>query len=117
MAYRNDGEVDAMPKIVHYICEREVLPKVEGALIANGYRVDIRGQPSANRATALIMTRGLTSILLADDPIQAQVAIEIWGLGQALAAQLLESLSLEIHRPSAGLLTPLIAADLAPYVG
>jgi hypothetical protein len=63
------------------------------------------------------MTRGLTSILLAEGPNQALAAIEIWGLGQSLAAQLLESLSLEIHRPSAGLLTPLNAADLAAYVG
>jgi hypothetical protein len=110
-------EVDAMPNIVHYICERELLPSVEGALAANGYRVDIRGQPSANRITALIMTRGLTSILLTDDPNQAQAAIEIWGLGQAIAAQLLESLSLEIHRPLANSLTALNAADLAPYVG
>ena len=106
-----------MPNIVHYICEREVLPRVEGALAANGYRVEIRGQPRASRITALIMTRGLTSILLTDDPNQTQAAIEIWGLGQALAAQLLESMSIEIHRPSAGSLTPLIAADLAPYVG
>jgi hypothetical protein len=106
-----------MPTIVHYICEREVLPTVEGALVANGYRVEIRGQPSANRTTALIMTRGLTSVLLTDGPNQAQAAIEIWGLGQALVAQLLESLSLEVRRPSAGSWPSLVAADLAPYVG
>jgi hypothetical protein len=117
MAYRSDKEVDAMPNIVHYICERELLPRVEGALAANGYRVEIRGQPGASRLTALIMTRGLTSILLTDDPNQAQAAIEIWGLGQALAVQLLESMSLEIRRPSAGSLTLPNAANLAPYVG
>src|SRR5262245_53969654 len=102
-----------MPQIVHYICEREVLSKVEGALIANGYHVEIRGQPNANRTTALIMTRGLTGVMLTDGPNQAQAAIEIWGLGQALAAQLLESLSLKLQRPSAGLVTALVGADLA----
>jgi hypothetical protein len=63
------------------------------------------------------MTRGLTSILLTDGPNQAQAAIEIWGLGQALAAQLLESLSLELHRPSVGSLVTLSEADVARYVG
>jgi hypothetical protein len=117
IAYRNDGEVDAMPSIIHYVCQRELLPRVEGALAANGYRVEIRGQPCAHYTTTLIMTRGLTSILLTDGPNQAQAAIEIWGLGQALAAQLLESLSLDVYKPQAVSPATLREADAAMYVG
>jgi hypothetical protein len=114
---RSTDGVDAMSTIVHYVCQRELLPMVEGALAAHGYRIEIRGQPSANRTTALVMTHGLTSILLTDVPNQALAAIEIWGLGQSLAAQLLESLSLEVHKPSAVTLTTLSEADAAMYVG
>jgi hypothetical protein len=106
-----------MPTIIQYACQRELLPMVEGALTAHGYRVEIRNQQRPNRVSALIMTRGLTTILLTDVPNQALAAIEIWGLGQAIAAQLLESLSLGLYKPSAVSTITLDEAEVAAYVG
>lgn len=106
-----------MPAIVQYVCRHELLPKVESALSAHGYRVEMRGQPSANCTTTLIMTCGLTNVLLAGGPDQAQAAIEISGLGQSLAAQLLESLSLDVHKPSSVSPAILCEANAAMYAG
>lgn len=106
-----------MPTIIDYVCQRELLPIVEGALADHGYRVEIRGQQQANRMSALIMTRGLTTILMTDAPNQALAAIEIWGLGQAIAAQLLESLPLKLHRPSAVFPTALGEIEAEIYIG
>jgi hypothetical protein len=109
--------MNAMPTIIHYVCQREYLPMVEGALTAHGYRVEIRDQQRPNRVSALIMTRGLTTILLTDVPNQALAAIEIWGLGQTIAGQLLESLSLGLYRPSVVSPIALNEAEVAAYVG
>lgn len=106
-----------MPTIIHYVCQREYLPMVEGALADHGYRVEIRDQQRSNRISALIMTRGLTTILLTDAPNQTLAAIEIWGLGQAIAAQLLESLSLGLYKPSVVSPIALNEAEVAAYVG
>lgn len=105
-----------MPTITHYACQRELLPMVEGALAAHGYRIEIPRQPSAGRSTALVMTRGLTTILLSDSPDQALAEIEIWGMCQSLAAQLLESLPIKLHRPSLIALAALRGADAMAYV-
>jgi hypothetical protein len=106
-----------MPAIIHYLCARELLPIIEGALAANGYRIDIPRQHGANRITALVMTRGLTTILLTDAADQALAAIEIWGIGQSLAAELLESFPIVLYKPSAISLTALGAAATAAQVG
>jgi len=106
-----------MPALMHYQCQRELLPMVEGALAAHGYRIDLPRQLSANRTTALVMTRGLTTILLTEAPDQALAAIEIWGLGQSVAAQLLESLPIELLKPSSASRPALGGADAGMYVG
>jgi hypothetical protein len=110
-------EGNTMSTMTHYLCRRELLPIVEGALAAHGYRIEIARQTGANSTTALVMTRGLTTILLSDAADQALATIEIWGLGQSLAAQLLESLPVDIHRPSPIALRSRGGADGAAYMG
>ena len=82
----------------------------------NGYRIEIPRHPSAGRSTALVMTRGLTTILLFDAPDQALAKIEIWGMGQSLAAQLLESLPIKLYSSSSIALAAFGGADAAAYV-
>jgi hypothetical protein len=86
---------------LRYACAAELLPVVEASLTLNGYRVELPRHRSIGGASALVMSQGLTSILLADDPTSNIGLIEVWGVPQAAAAQLLESLPIDlIKQPS-----------------
>jgi hypothetical protein len=91
-----------MRDYIGYACSTDVLPVVEAALALNGYRVDIPRQQSINGASALVLSQGLTSILLTADPVSKIGLIEVWGVPQVTAAQLLESLSLDLVKQPFG---------------
>ena len=80
-----------MSNYIRYVCAAELLPIVEATLALNGYRVKIPRQRSIDGASGLVMSSGLTSILLAADPASEFGLIEVWGVPRAAAAQLLES--------------------------
>ena len=79
-----------MVKSIRYTCASDLIPVIETALTLAGYQVELPRQRSIGGANALIMSRGLTSILIGDDPSSQRGLIEIWGVQSAAAAQLLE---------------------------
>jgi hypothetical protein len=91
-----------MANYIRYACASDMLPIVETALALKGYRVEIPRQRSIGGASALVMSQGLTSILLAGDPATEIGLIEVWGVPQSTAAQLLESLPIELIKQSFG---------------
>ena len=91
-----------MANSIRYVCASDMLPVVETALALNGYWVDIPRQRSIGGASALVMSQGLTSILLAADSASEIGLIEVWGVPQSAAAQLLESLPIELIKQSFG---------------
>ena len=91
-----------MSNYVRYACASDMLPVVEAALALNGYRVDIPRQRGIGGTSALVMSHGLTSILLAADPASDLGLIEVWGVPQSAAAQLLESLPIDLIKQSFG---------------
>jgi hypothetical protein len=91
-----------MANSIRYACASDMLPLVETALALNGYRVDIPHQRSIGGASALVMSQGLTSILLAADPASDLGLIEVWGVPQSPAAQLLESLPIDLIKQPFG---------------
>jgi hypothetical protein len=91
-----------MANYIRYTCASDMLPIVETALALNGYRVEIPRQRSIGGASALVMSQGLNSILLAADPASELGLIEVWGVPQSAAAQLLESLPIDLVKQSFG---------------
>jgi hypothetical protein len=85
-----------MPSCIRYICQYELLPVLEAALAANEYHVEMPLQRSVGGASAMVMMSGTVSILFTHTPGSAVVEIEVWGSAQATAAQLLESLPIEL---------------------
>ena len=91
-----------MAHYIRYACASAMLPVVETALALNGYRVEVPRQRTVGGASALVMSQGLTSILIEADPASALGLIEVWGVPQAPAAQLLESLPIDLIKQSFG---------------
>jgi hypothetical protein len=91
-----------MSNYVRYACAADMLPVVETALALNGYRVDIPRRHGIGGTSALVLSHGLTSILLAADPVSDIGLIEVWGVPQSAAAQLLESLPIDLIKQPLG---------------
>jgi hypothetical protein len=87
--------------MIRYSCQSELLPTIEGALAAHGYQIEVPLQQNARGASAMVMTLGLSSVLLAQEPTHATLEIEIWGVAQPVAAKLLDSLPIRLHKESA----------------
>jgi len=85
-------------QFMHYTCQAELLPVVEGALAANGYTMDLSLEPHFSATTALVMRCGTTIVLLAHAPNSTVDDIEVWGAGQSATADLFESLPIELHK-------------------
>jgi hypothetical protein len=85
-------------QFMRYTCKAELLPVVEGALAANGYTMDLSLEPHFSDTTALVMRYGTTIVLLAHAPNSTVDDIEVWGAGQSAAANLFESLPIELHK-------------------
>jgi hypothetical protein len=84
--------------MIRYACQSELLPIIEAALAAHGYHIEVPLQKRGNGAGTMVMTRGLASVLLAQYPDNMTLEIEIWGVAQPVAADLLESLPIRLHR-------------------
>jgi hypothetical protein len=84
--------------MIRYACQSELLPIIEAALAAHGYQIEVPLQERSNGAGAMVMTYGLTSVLLAQWPDNATLEIEIWGVAQPVVAEVLESLPIPLHR-------------------
>ena len=85
-----------MVNCIRYTCASDLLPIIEAMLALDGYQVELPRQQSIGGASALVMSRGSTSILLGIDPLHARGVIEIWGGQQAAAVRLLEALSIDL---------------------
>jgi len=85
-------------QFMHYTCQAELLPVVEGALAANGYTMDLSLEPHFSATTALVMRCGTTTVLLAHAPNSTVDDIEVWGAGQSATADLFESLPIALHK-------------------
>jgi len=83
----------AMPNLIHYTCQPELVPIIEATLAAHGCILDMYHQDH-NTMVRVMSQRGAT-ILLAQPAPDAQVAIEVWGVAGGYIAGLLESLPLE----------------------
>jgi hypothetical protein len=86
--------------MIRYHCWTDLLPMIEAALAAHGYRIEVPLQKQSNGAGTMVMVNGLASVLLAQWPDNATLEIEIWGVAQPLVANLLESLPIPLHRQS-----------------
>ena len=85
---------------LRYVCAAESLAAIEASLIRNGYRIELPRQRSVGGASALVMSQGLASILLTDDPTTNIAVIEIWGAPRSAAAHFLESLPIDLTKES-----------------
>jgi hypothetical protein len=81
-----------------YVCDAVVLPVVEGALAANGYARDPCSAENGRDPHAVVLSSGSTFVLLAPRADGDMAEIEVWGAGQSAAVNLLESLSIDLHR-------------------
>ena len=84
--------------MIRYLCWSDLLPTIEAALAAQGYHVEVPLQKRSNGAGTMVMTCGLTSVLLAQWPDNSTLEIEIWGVDQTVVANLLESLPIRLRR-------------------
>ena len=91
-----------MAQYIRYDYASDMLPIVETALTLNGYRVEVPRQRTVGGASALVMSQGLTSILIEADPASEFGLIEVWGVPQAPAGQLLASLPIDLIEQSFG---------------
>jgi hypothetical protein len=87
-----------MTNCIRYTCASDLLPVVEAALALDGYQVELPRQQSIGGASALIMSRSSTFILLGADSPRSRGLIEVWGAQQAEAAQILEALPIALIR-------------------
>ena len=86
--------------MLHYTCGRDRLAEIEMVLVSNGYTVAIPPQKSLSGATAMVMADGANWILLGCPAQSAQLVVEIWGDTETTAAQLLESMRVELGEMS-----------------
>jgi hypothetical protein len=86
--------------MIRYACQSDLLPTIEAALAAHGYHIEVPLQKRGNGAGTMVMTYGLTSVLLAQWPDNATLEIEIWGVAQPIIANVLESLPIRLHKQS-----------------
>ena len=87
-----------MSEFLRYTCTAGLLPVVEGALIANGYTLADPTHAQSRGATAVVLLRGTTAVLLAQPPNNAVAEIEVWGAAQSAVAEVFEALPIELHR-------------------
>jgi hypothetical protein len=100
MAGRRPARAYEGASMIHYTCQYEMLPVVEGALAAHGYTVDAPLSRHAENASLKILTRGDGGVLLAYNTASSLAEIEIWGAAQSAASMLLESLPLRLDKCS-----------------
>jgi hypothetical protein len=88
----------AVSQFMRYTCKVGLLPVIKAALIANGYTLADPPRAQSRVATAVVLQRGTTAVLLAQPPNNAAAEIEVWGAAQSAVAAVFESLPIELHR-------------------
>jgi len=84
-------------QFMRYTCNAGVLPVIEAALIAKGYTLADPPRAQSRGATAVVLQRGATAVLLAQ-PNNGVAEIEVWGAAQSAVAAVFEALPIELHR-------------------
>jgi hypothetical protein len=74
---------------------------VEGALAAHGYRIELPRQQSAG-TSAMTMTQGLATILLAETRQSELAEVEVYGAARSAAVALLDTLPIGLHKLASG---------------
>ena len=87
-----------MSQFMRYTCNVGVLPVIKAALIAKGYKLADPPRAQIRDATAVVLLRGTTAVLLAQPPNNAVAEIEVWGAAQSAVAAVFEALPIELHR-------------------
>jgi hypothetical protein len=85
-------------QFMRYTCNAGVLPVIKAALMAKGYTLADPQRAQSRGATAVVLLRGTTAVLLAQPPNNAVAEIEIWGSAQSAVAAVFEALQIELHR-------------------
>jgi hypothetical protein len=83
---------------IRYVCTVEVLPLVEAMLAANGFAVEVPMERSIEGHTCMVMSCGAATVLLLQNPGQANGEIEAWGEVRAHVAQLLETTPIDVQQ-------------------
>ena len=87
--------------MVHYTCQRVMLPTVEAALAANGYVVEHPLMWEVNGDRMVVMTH-LSAVVLLAEREQSEIAdIEVYGVAHTFATMLLEQLPICLAKQSA----------------
>ncbi len=87
-----------MSQFMRYTCKAVSLPVVTAALLAHGYALADPPCAQCSTATAMVLQRGTTTVLLAQLPDTGVAEIEVWGAAQSAVATVFESLLIELHR-------------------
>lgn len=78
--------------MTYYTCRRAMLPTVEAALAADGYRLELPLTKARNGDRITIMTRGAAIVLLAECAQSDLAAVEVLGNSPDAAITLLDEL-------------------------
>ena len=87
-----------MSQFMRYTCNAGVLPVIRAALIAKGYTLADPPRAQSRGATAVVLQRGTTAVLLAQPPNNAVAEIDVWGAAQSAVTAVFEALPIELHR-------------------
>jgi len=82
---------------MRYTCNAGALPIIQAALMSKGYTLVGAPHAQSRAATAVVLQRGTTAVLLAQ-PNNGVAEIEVWGAAQSAVAAVFEALPIELHR-------------------
>jgi hypothetical protein len=85
-------------QFMRYTCNAGLLPIIKAALLAKGYTQADPPRAQSHGATAMVLQRGTTDVLLVQPPNNGVAEIEVWGAAQSTVAEVFESLPIELHR-------------------
>ena len=86
-----------MSQFMRYTCNAGSLPVIQAALMAKGYTLVGAPRAQGHAATAVVLQRGTTAVLLAQ-PNNGVAEIEVCGAAQSAVATVFEALPIELHR-------------------
>jgi hypothetical protein len=92
------GGTSTMSDATRYAHKGDLFSRIETALGANGYTIEIPLQNSANGTIAMIMTCGRASVLIGQRADKDGIELEVWGLAANAAVDILESLQTPFAR-------------------
>lgn len=84
--------------MAYYTCQRAMLPAVEAALAADGYRLEPPLTREVNGDRIIIMTRDAAVVLLTECAQSELAAVEVLGSAPGIATALLDQLPTGVVR-------------------